>query len=60
MTGYSADNNRSVVSARVYTADELSKMTVAEIKSVAAGLGYSIKKVIKADVIAEFLAQQEG
>lgn len=34
-------------------------MTIAEIKSLAAELGYSITKTKKADIIAEFLAQQE-
>lgn len=34
-------------------------MTIAEIKALAAGLGYSITKTRKADIIAEFLAQQE-
>lgn len=35
-------------------------MTVAQIKSLAASLGYSITKTLKADIIAEFLALQEG
>lgn len=34
-------------------------MTIPEIKALAAELGYSIKKTRKADIIAEFLAQQE-
>lgn len=34
-------------------------MTIAEIKSLAAELGYSITKTRKADIIAEFLEQQE-
>lgn len=33
-------------------------MTVAEIKSLAASLGYSITETKKADIVAEFLAQQ--
>ena len=33
-------------------------MTIANIKSLAAELGYSITKTIKADIIAEFLEQQ--
>lgn len=33
-------------------------MTVAEIKSLADGLGYGITKTKKADIIDEFLAQQ--
>lgn len=35
-------------------------MTIAEIKALASELGYSITKTKKADIIAEFLAQQEG
>lgn len=34
-------------------------MTIAEIKALAAQLGYSITKTRKADIIAEFLEQQE-
>lgn len=33
-------------------------MTIAEIKSLANELGYSITKTKKADIIAEFLEQQ--
>lgn len=35
-------------------------MTIAEIKALASELGYSITKTRKADIIAEFLEQQEG
>lgn len=35
-------------------------MTVSEIKSLADELGYSITATKKADIITEFLAQQEG
>lgn len=35
-------------------------MTITEIKSLADELGYSINKTKKADIITEFLAQQEG
>lgn len=35
-------------------------MTIAQIKSLAADLGYGITATLKADVINEFLAQQEG
>lgn len=35
-------------------------MTIAEIKALASDLGYSITKTKKADIIAEFLEQQEG
>lgn len=34
-------------------------MTIAEIKALAAQLGYSITKTRKAEIIEEFLAQQE-
>lgn len=34
-------------------------MTIAEIKALAAELGYSITKTKKAEIIAEFLNQQE-
>lgn len=34
-------------------------MTIAEIKTLAAELGYSVTKTRKAEIIAEFLAQQE-
>jgi hypothetical protein len=33
-------------------------MTIAEIKALAADLGYSITATKKADIIAEFIAQQ--
>ena len=35
-------------------------MTIAEIKALAGELGYSVTKTKKADIVAEFLAQQEG
>lgn len=35
-------------------------MTIAEIKSLADELSYSITTTKKADIITEFLAQQEG
>lgn len=34
-------------------------MTIAQIKALAAQLGYSITKTRKAEIIEEFLAQQE-
>lgn len=40
------------------TAEELSAMTVAQIKSLAAERGYSITKIVRADIIDEFIAQQ--
>lgn len=35
-------------------------MTIAEIKALADELGYSITATRKADIINEFLSQQEG
>ena len=37
---------------------ELSALTIAQIKALAAELGYTITETKKADIIAEFLAQQ--
>lgn len=34
-------------------------MTIAEIKALAAELGYSVTKTKKAEIIAEFLSHQE-
>ncbi|MBC8531804.1 hypothetical protein [Gehongia tenuis] len=44
----------------VYTAEALNAMTIAEIRALAAGLGYSVTKIRKAEIIAEFLEQQEA
>jgi hypothetical protein len=52
--------SKSVGSVETYSADDLNAMTVAQIKALAAELGYSIKKTLKADIIAEFLEQQNG
>lgn len=41
-----------------YTAGDLQAMKVAEIKSLASGLGYGIKAAKKDGIIEEFLAQQ--
>lgn len=43
----------------VYTQEMLESMTVSKIKEIAEERGYKITKVIKADVINEFLSQQE-
>lgn len=43
-----------------YTADDLNTMTIAEIKALAADLGYTVTQTKKADIITEFLKQQEG
>ena len=42
----------------LYDEDELSALTIAKIKVIAADKGYVITKTLKADIIAEFLAQQ--
>lgn len=38
--------------------DELNALTIAQIKTLAAELGYTITATRKADIIAEFLQQQ--
>ncbi len=42
-----------------YTSEELNAMTVDEIKAIAAAKEYTITKTVKAEIITEFLAQQE-
>lgn len=44
----------------MYSAGDLDALTISEIKSLATAYGYSISKTKKADIIAEFLAQQGG
>lgn len=46
------------VSEKIYTQEELQTMTVNDIKAIAGSRGYTITKVVKADVIAQFLEQQ--
>lgn len=41
-----------------YTYEELSGISVRKIKELAADMGFTITKVIKGDVINEFLSQQ--
>lgn len=41
-----------------YSEAELSALTVNQIKSLAASLGYTITAIRKADIIAQFLEQQ--
>ena len=41
-----------------YSYDDLSSMTVKQIKSLASELGYSITSTLKNDIIQEFLTQQ--
>lgn len=44
----------------VYSQADLQSMTIAEIKALATDLGYTITATLKADIIAEFLEQQEA
>lgn len=46
--------------SKMYTAEDLEKMTISQIRSLAVDLGYAITKTRKADIINEFLACQEG
>lgn len=57
MTSGESDDSPEVV---LYTADDLYAMTVVQIKALAAELGYSLKKTLKADIIEEFLSQQNA
>ena len=43
-----------------YTQEELEDMTIAQIEALAEELGYTITKTLKADIIDEFLEQQNG
>lgn len=40
--------------------EELQALTIAQIKELAAEMGYTITAARKADIIAEFLAEQEA
>ena len=61
MSGYSAEKSRvSAARPAPLTADALDNMTIAEIRALAAERGYTLTKTKKAELIAEFLAQQEG
>ena len=44
----------------MYTAEDLNGMTIAEIRSLANDMGYSITATKKADIISEFLVCQEA
>lgn len=50
--------NDETVDNTVYTQEMLESMTVSKIKEIAEEKGYKITKIIKADVINEFLSQQ--
>ena len=44
--------------ATTYTQEQLEEMTIAQIRELAAERGYTITSSLKADIIAEFLEQQ--
>lgn len=54
------DITEMVFTEKVYTQEELEAMTIDQIKALAAERGYTITKTLKADIIAEFLTQQNG
>lgn len=56
--GVNASARSSASAEGKYTEEQLNGMTVSQIKNIASENGYSITKTIKADIIAEFLAQQ--
>lgn len=45
---------------KTYTSDELNTMTVEQIKALAQTKGYTITKTVKAEIITEFLGQQNA
>ena len=54
------DISEMIFEAKTYTEGELTAMTIDQIKALAASLGYTITKSLKADIIEEFLEQQNG
>ena len=54
------DISEMVFEEGTYTQEELETMTIDQIKALATELGYTITKTLKADIIAEFLTQQNG
>lgn len=51
---------QSATEETAYTEEQLNSMTIAQVKALANDLGYTIKATVKADIIAEFLKQQNG
>lgn len=47
-------------SGEQFTAEQLSGMTIAHIKSLAAERDYTITKSLKADIVAEFMEQEDS
>ena len=43
-----------------YTQEDLEALTIAQIKALAEEMGYTITATRKAEIIAQFLAQQGG
>jgi hypothetical protein len=58
--GGNGGNSGGNTSAHVYTQEELEELTINEIKEIAEERGYTITETLKADIIAEFLEQQNG
>ena len=54
------DISEMTFTEHLYTDEELTAMTIDQIKALAAELGYTITKTLKADIIEEFLSQQNG
>ena len=48
----------TMLNSTTYSEETLKNMTIAEIKEIADERGYTITKTIKADIIEEFLQQQ--
>lgn len=53
-----AEDDAGSEDEKTYTETELNAMTVEQIKTLAAGKGYTITKTVKAEIITEFLAAQ--
>ena len=54
------DISEMTFTEKVYTSDDLNSLTIDQIKAIATQRGYTITKTLKADIIAEFLTQQNG
>lgn len=48
------------MTGQTYTQADLEAMTISQIKALASSLDYSITKTLKAEIIAEFLSDQEA
>lgn len=58
VAAYSGDV--AVDDKKIYTEEELTAMKIDDIKALAAEKGITITKTVKAEIVAEFLAAQEG